>query len=112
MNPIFGEPWDAPVCEGAPRLPTPVGTPCLWCEVPIADGDQGQMQPLLRADRTTQMVPYHRECLLRAVVGPPGHLWEECSCHGGPHQQPQTPEEKRAEAIESARLWELMGSLG
>ncbi|MEV6400515.1 hypothetical protein AB0M39_38015 [Streptomyces sp. NPDC051907] len=111
MNSIFGEPWDAPVCEGAPRVPTPVGEPCLWCEVPVEDGDQGQMQLLVRADGTAKLVPFHRECLIRSVVGPPAHFWGECSCHGGPHQQPQTPAERRAEARESMRLWTLASTV-
>jgi len=37
----FGESWGAPCCETSEHVATPIDAPCLRCEVPIADGDQG-----------------------------------------------------------------------
>lgn len=93
MSQIFGEPWDAPVCEGATRVPTPIGHPCGWCGVLFGLGDRG----------VATGVPMHRECQLRAVVGSPAHLRGECSCvvgRGAEPAWPATPAEMRAEALE------------
>ena len=75
MNPIFGEPWDAPICEDAPRAETPVGVKCLWCQVPIEDGDRGILMAYMGApDKEPTRAPYHRECLMLSTVGSPDHL--------------------------------------
>ncbi len=104
-NPYFGQPWDAPAVEGARQAPTPVGKPCAWCGVPVADGDQGFLVGCARRDDAGKIYgtvePFHRECQLRSVIGSPAHLDGGCSCHGGQDdRRPQNPQEKRAEAIE------------
>lgn len=101
MNPIFGEPWDAPICEDAPRAETPVGVKCLWCQVPIEDGDRGILMAYMGApDKEPTRAPYHRECLMHSTVGSPDHLDGKCTCRGGEPGAPQTPQEMRAEALE------------
>ncbi|THA72434.1 hypothetical protein E6R60_26230 [Streptomyces sp. A0642] len=70
MSIIFGEPWDAPVCEEADVAGTPVGTPCLGCSVPIQVGDQGLLIPLATIEGQASLQPWHRMCFLRSVVGP------------------------------------------
>lgn len=72
---FFGEPWDAPVCDpddeaSVPQAPTPVGQPCLDCQVPIAEGDQGLLIPFQRASGEVTIEPHHRRCFLRQVLGP------------------------------------------
>ncbi len=106
---IFGELWDAPICEDTPTAPTPVGEPCAWCEVPIADGDRGVITPCLMADELPKSLPWHRECYFRLTVGSPAHLRGRCDMHcGGDGTEagpgPRTPAEKRAEALESWRI--------
>lgn len=92
MNQIFGEPWDAPVCEGARRVPTPIGQHCWWCNTVFVQGDRG----------VANGAPMHRECQLRSVVGSMAHLRGECTCVAGPAAPvgPTTPQEMRAEALE------------
>jgi hypothetical protein len=112
VNAYFGEPWDVPATEGQPHVPTPVGKPCLWCSVPIADGDRGFMVGWARRDDDGEfhyaLEPQHRECQLRAVVGSPAHLDGNCTHHGGEGgDRPQTPAEARAEAIE---VWDRINS--
>jgi hypothetical protein len=115
VNSIFGGSWGAPICEGAPPAPTPVGVPCLECGVLIKEGDQGVVRPVLRLGRAATMEPTHKECDLRNAVGPPAHLRgmfltpqqrakvpraELCRCWGGnaPHPSHDTPEGRYAEA--------------
>ena len=101
---IFGQPWDAPVCEGAEQEPAPVGEPCVWCQMPIEEEDRGVLVPCLRAGGVMESLPWHRECFLRSTVGSPAHIRGECSCHGGSEASSSTPEEVREEAREA---WEL-----
>lgn len=70
MNAFFGEPWDAPCCEDSPRAPVPVGQPCLGCEVPIAEGDQGWLIPFAPARGYPVLAPWHRSCFLESILGP------------------------------------------
>lgn len=70
MNAFFGQPWDAPVCEDAPRAPTPVGHPCLDCGLPIQDGDQGFLIPYVRGPGWVTIEPHHRLCFLLQILGP------------------------------------------
>lgn len=76
-NPLFGD-WGASPRASDPDvviLGTPVGVPCLLCDVPIRPGDVGEYMPNWRDVVTVD--PVHRECLLLHVVG---HLYGICSC--------------------------------
>lgn len=70
MNAFFGQPWDAPVCEDSPQAPTPVGQPCMRCEVAIKDGDQGFLIPYAPATGYPHLAPWHRACFMTEIVGP------------------------------------------
>jgi hypothetical protein len=59
---IFGPLWDAPVCEDAIGFPTPVGTPCAGCGVPIEEKDSGLITPHGQADDTVDRLHWHGEC--------------------------------------------------
>lgn len=84
---IFGEKWDAPVCDDAREVSTPVGTPCQECREPIELGDRGLLEIVVRLEGTT-VEPIHRECHLRSVLGSIGHLQGTCSCYGGDSEDP------------------------
>jgi len=80
-NGRFGPAWDAPSCEYADLVATPVGEPCLECEEPILDGDRGMVMPFVH-DRNGVAVgtwaPMHLECYLRGTMS---HLYEQCRCY-------------------------------
>lgn len=93
-----------------------MGQLCAWCTVPVADGDQGFLIGCARLDENRRpygsIEPWHRECRLRSTAGSPAHLDGECSCHTGrPDARPQTPQGKRAEALE---VWDRIqrGQIG
>jgi hypothetical protein len=104
---VFGELWDAPMCEDATTAPTPIGQSCSWCQTTIQDGDRGVMMPCVLADGVAELLPWHRECMMRSTVGSPAHLAGHCAtaCGGdGTGTEATTPEEMRAEALESWRI--------
>lgn len=110
-NPYFGEPWDSPFCDEAPRADTPAGEPCGFCSVLFEDGDQGIITPAVLEGGQPGIVAFHKECFLRMSVGSPFHQLGRCSCHGGANFDPQTPAERRAEALATWDLWHQRGSL-
>jgi len=89
MTMIFGSVWDAPICEGAVRVPTPVRVFCLSCTERIVDGDQGFLHPtyaermepkyIVAGAGTRLLTAIHRECQLLHVVG---HSVQVCTCTG------------------------------
>lgn len=89
---IFGGFWDAPGCEEAVSVDTPVGEACFWCQETIASGDRGLLMHVIREGDSGQPVsrlePIHRECHLRSVMGSWGHLMGTCHCVGGDEEDP------------------------
>jgi hypothetical protein len=78
----FGESWDVPALDGARRVPTPVGEPCIHCETPVAEGDRGFIRAAVtEVDRelVAKPAPAHVECELAGVMG---HVVGVCSCTG------------------------------
>ncbi len=70
----FGDPWPSGICDDGTRFPTPVGEPCVECEEPIEEHDQGSfMGNGVWPDRPA-LVPVHKECGFRAVMGGIGHF--------------------------------------
>ena len=103
----FGPPWPtaelrAPVCsDDRQRMVTPVGEPCLYCTLPIIDGDRGQELPHVEYDESNlsvKVVYAHIECLFAQVVGGPAHLQGLCSCQGG-HEDPDLGMSPRQAAL-------------
>lgn len=43
----FGRSWNAPICQPEERVDSPVGRPCLGCNLPILAEDQGVMLPFM-----------------------------------------------------------------
>lgn len=66
---IFGELWDAPVCEDAISVPTPTGTPCLWCKEAIEDGDRGLLMSVIRVGRRPSLLHLRRALVPVTAVG-------------------------------------------
>lgn len=110
----FGEPWPSGICyktdeNGVDVIPhewdwdmhveTPVGTMCWWCGEAIAEGDQGQMMPQMKADGEPEIGAGHRECSLRSVVGGLAHIQGRCTCHGGTEEDMDPGMSLREEAI-------------
>jgi hypothetical protein len=91
MNMIFGEPWDAPFCDDAARMPnTPTHARCINCREQFAEGDQGVVMPMAGATDfdpdyvvarpgTALLIGYHRECQLVGILG---HIVGVCPCNG------------------------------
>ncbi len=81
---FFGTKWDAPILDGKTEVPIPIGEHCHYCTEEVLEGDRGIFMPVHRAEwNTTRVEPVHRECNLRAVMGPLAHLRQECACYGG-----------------------------
>jgi hypothetical protein len=78
---IFGEPWDAPICDDAEQVPTPLGELCGWCQEALEEGDRGVLIPY-GTSAGYEMRPEHAECHLRSMVGSPSHLMGQCLCAG------------------------------
>lgn len=85
----FGERWNAPIVAAATPGETPIGTPCIYCEEAVREGDRGFI-------RGTQVS--HREC---EVYGIFGHDYGVCGCTG---YQPN-----RTSAL---KLWDIMSRPG
>ena len=66
---LFGpRSWGHPSLE---KTKTPVGEPCFFCEVPIADGDFGVTQ--IYAGEKVVRIAEHRACFLKSLgVGEEG----------------------------------------
>lgn len=82
-----------------------MGEPCGFCALPFEEGDQGILTPAILEGGRAGSVGFHRECFMRQAVGSPLHQLGRCSCHGGEDFRPQTPAERRAEALAAWDLW-------
>lgn len=88
---IFGERWDAPVCDDAERYPVvPTYAKCIDCDEQIQEGDQGFVQVLMLGSvdpdylvglgaNGVNLIAIHRECQLLGILG---HSVGVCSCTG------------------------------
>jgi hypothetical protein len=66
---------------------TPIGPihdppECCWCDEEIKDGEIGFVMDCYDSDGVKDTY-YHRECLMRTILGSVGHQAGRCSCHGG-----------------------------
>lgn len=91
---VFG--FRVPFDSDFELVATPVGSKCIWCDEPIAEGDCGY----LIAPR-----PHHRCCFYRSLLGSLGHQLGECSCFGGDREDP--PGLTRKQAAEAAWFYNL-----
>lgn len=76
---------------------------CIFCEEPIAMGDELHRNPIGTADGPRIA---HYECALRQVVGGVNHQRGRCTCCGGT-EPPDPPRLTRREAaLAAARFFE------
>lgn len=61
---------------------------CLNCGEPVMPGET---DPDL-----AHMQNYHRECVARSVLGSVGHILGQCSCYGGPWEDPPLMSKREA----------------
>jgi hypothetical protein len=66
--------WPSGVCDDGTQVPTPVGELCANCDELIEPGHQGSFMGNGVWPERPALVPVHKECALRAVVGGIGHL--------------------------------------
>lgn len=91
VNFRFGPDIPFALWRGLEELPAPVGTPCSWCEEPVAVGESGVVIP--HATSTggpcdpegwgTEMRPAHWMCHVRSILGGVAHQLRLCTCCGG-----------------------------
>lgn len=60
----FGTHWGAGICDDAPCVAVPVGTPCHYCGVPLAADDTGVVMPFCPAPGVVTTVAAHLSCFL------------------------------------------------
>lgn len=95
----FGEYWNAPVTDGAERVPTPLGEECWSCSSLIIEGDQGSFVPSFSMPSVMTAVPVHRECALREVLGGAGHFMDHIYWCEGEGADPDGGLGRRASAL-------------
>lgn len=78
MSVYFGPRWDSPAFEGCVQVPVPVGKPCLYCGVAIAEDDRGTLTGYLHSDGEFGSSATHLGCHLRSVLGNVTHLSGGC----------------------------------
>lgn len=71
MTKFFGEPWDAPIIDGAICVSTPAGGSCIFCGERIEYGDRG----FILMDGSFS----HAECEMLGIIG---HDYGVCGCTG------------------------------
>lgn len=80
----FGKAYGARYEVDTPRVPTPIGEPCLWCAEPVQAFDSGVVVGYIDTDvsMTPREVPYHYECYFRQIIGGVNHQLHLCRCRG------------------------------
>lgn len=63
----FGQSWGAPVCDTVPHVETPVGSICVLCDRPIAEGDRGFVIPFSGPPGSPPELAHHKRCFLWSV---------------------------------------------
>jgi hypothetical protein len=99
----FGTAWN-PNIASLEQVPAPVGSPCVWCEEPIKEGEDGLTIPHIAEDVTDR--PYHQECFLRTVVGSLAHQQQRCSCFGGVDEEDSPSVSKRVAAQQAVEFFQ------
>lgn len=60
---------------------------CPHCTEPILEGET-VLPPIYHAQPRTGQPQFHRECLIRCIIGSVGHQKRLCSCFGGTESDP------------------------
>lgn len=98
----FGDPWPSGICDEGRQVPVPVGEPCASCDTSIEADDRGSfLGNGVWPDRPA-LVPVHRECSLRDVVGGIGHIEDHAYWCETMHD----PDGGRSRRESSLAVWE------
>lgn len=100
MNRWFGERAVLAIQQELPHTETPVGEPCLWCEEPIEEGDNGFVTPYI-GESESSLRAWHKACWQRQSMGGLNHIEGRCTCQGGT-EPPDPPELTKREAAVAA----------
>ena len=65
----FGKSWGAPVCDPKDHVDPPEDASCSVCLLPIEPYHQGFVLPRVGLDFEVTEAVYHRNCLLRLIIG-------------------------------------------
>jgi hypothetical protein len=79
----FGYKPFAPICADTPRVATPVGQICAWCNEPILPDEDGFVLPMMHTCGHVDDRPWHLNCHMRSLIGGVNHLRRVCGCFGG-----------------------------
>lgn len=90
----FGASWGAPLLDEIPKMDTPFGAPCTWCDDLIDDDDSG-------VEYAGASGYAHYECFLRQTIGGVNHQRGTCTCCGG-SDPPDPPELSARDAARAA----------
>lgn len=96
----FGDKTWCPATDEGTQVDTPVDQNCLFCEEPIKEDDRGYMRPF-GVGQSVGLIPAHRECDFRSIMGGVNHMRGLCSCQGGT-EPPDPPEMTTREASQAA----------
>jgi hypothetical protein len=61
------------------------------------------------APALVNMQDYHRECVIRIVVGSAAHQLGDCTCSGGRREDPASMTKRQA-AVLAVETYEMLGS--
>jgi hypothetical protein len=80
----FGKAYGAAYEYDSPRVDTPVGEHCAWCDEAMAEIDTGVIMFFIETDVSVapRQVPYHYECHMRRLIGGVNHQLHLCFCPG------------------------------
>ena len=84
-------------------VPTPSGE-CSWCNEPIGEGEIGMV--LDHYGETVSEAYYHRECLMRSIIGSVEHQKGECSCANPSVLHQECAEEPMSKREAAKAAWE------
>jgi hypothetical protein len=115
MQQWFGVPWWSYICyteDGRlmteTRVERPLGEPCLGCKEPVSETDDGILIPYYDGTNAG-LVPLHKECNLRSVVGGIKHVMGECRYVGDCNENRPAGMTLREEAN---AVWDWVGRHG
>ena len=108
----FGDYWPSGVCDDGTQVPVPLGEQCFLCNEMIQVFDQGSFTHVLQGDEErgweSVMLPVHRECSLREVMGGIGHLED----HDHWCSEIHDPDGGRTRRQSSLQVWDWINRHG
>lgn len=82
------------------KTDTPRGSCCQWC----GEEFEAEASGFMIGGFPRGLVPYHRECFIRSVIGSVGHQQKRCSCYGGKEEDPPGLSKRQAAMVALAEF--------